>query len=654
MRRTIVIGTFASLLAGCTWIDDAQREARSGQVDDDGDGVIAAEDCDDADPAISTAEPEIWYDGVDSDCKANDDYDQDGDGYVPDEFVGLTTLKVKGSGTLRGGDCDDEEPEVNPAVKNVAYDGVDSSCSGLDDYDQDGDGYVPDEYKDLITKYVGTSGLLPPGDCDDGNSGVNPAVIDSPYDGVDADCGGNNDYDADGDSYVPDEWEAVAGGVPGGDCNDDDAGVNPAAAEVYYNGFDDACDGYDDYDQDGDGFVRNGDQGKETDGVPGTGGLDAGDCDDTNPDARPYANEIYGDAADSDCDGGRDSLQLNTVEGFTFTEAHTPVFVENDGKLYLSVAASDILTPTSRWYASGFAMVWETGLIANDPSLVGEFAWARSANPTSYEVGTAHAFRAVDGVLYGVIGRAGTYFRALAFESYDPADGASGQATAQSNYVADDPFDDADVYVDTSGRVHGLGCDGGTNGVLTYARVNDLWSSTSADVQVNESEGAASAVACGFMFNDGLSVVSARSNDLYHYTFDSESVSPTFTGTSSGMGWVAADVDLSVDGNSPHEVYALATQVYVSGDGISSLVGQMGDVPMSADAVLLPDGNYLIGWVNDDGTARLAIGNDDNGFAYVSVSFDDVATGIAVWADETNGMVALVSESRVAVGVYDW
>jgi hypothetical protein len=70
--------------------------------------------------------------------------------------------------------------------------------------------------------------------------------------------------------------------------------------------------------------------------------------------------------------------------------------------------------------------------------------------------------------------------------------------------------------------------------------------------------------------------------------------------------------------------------------------------------VLLPDGNYLIGWVNDDGTARLAIGNDDNGFAYVAVSFDDVATGIAVWADETNGMVALVSDSKVAVGVYDW
>lgn len=654
MRRTIAIGAWLSLLAGCTWIDDAQREARRGQVDDDGDGVIAAEDCDDANPSVSTAEPEIWYDGIDSDCAADDDYDQDHDGYVPAEFVGLTTLKVKGSGTLKGGDCDDEEPEVSPAAKDIPYDGVDSSCGGGDDYDQDGDGYVPDEYVGLATKYVGTSGLLQGGDCDDGNSAVNPAVVDSAYDGLDADCGGNNDYDADADGYVPDEWYAVAGGIPGGDCNDADASVNPAAVETYYNGVDDACDGADDYDHDGDGFVRSGDVGQVTEGVANTGLLPGGDCDDTNADARPYANETYGDAIDGDCDGGRDSLQLNAVEGFVFTDAHTPVFAELDGQIYLSVAAGDVLTPTSHWYASGFAMVWEAGLVANDASLVSEFAWAKSANPTNFEVGGAHAFRAVDDTLYGVIGRVGSHFRALAFESYTPATSASGQATAQSNYVADDAFDDADVFVDASGRVHGVGCDGGTNGVLSYARVNDLATSTAADVQVNESEGVASAAACAFAYDTDLEIVAARSTDLYSYTFDDQSVAPTFTGTASGAGWVAADVDQSVDGSSPLEVYALATQVYVGGTGISALVGQMGDVPLSADAVLLPDGNYLIGWVNDDGSARLAIGNDASGFAYVSLSFDDVATGIAVWADEDNGMVALVSDAQVAVGVYDW
>ena len=30
---------------------------------------------------------EFWYDGVDQDCRGDDDYDQDGDRHVPDEFL---------------------------------------------------------------------------------------------------------------------------------------------------------------------------------------------------------------------------------------------------------------------------------------------------------------------------------------------------------------------------------------------------------------------------------------------------------------------------------------------------------------------------------------------------------------------------------------
>ncbi len=654
MRRSLAVGALLSLAAGCTWIDDAQREARRGQVDDDGDGVIASKDCDDGNPSISTAEPEVWYDGVDSDCAGDDDYDQDADGYVPKEFVGLTTLKVKNSGTLPGGDCDDREATVSPKEKDIAYDGVDRSCDGGDDYDQDGDGYVPDEYVGLATKYVGTSGLLPGGDCDDGNSAVNPAGVDTPYNGLDSDCGGNNDYDDDGDGYVPDDYVGVAGGLPGDDCDDADPGVHPGAAEIYYNGVDDACDGGDDFDQDTDGYVRSGDVGRGTEGVADSGALPGGDCDDTNEVARPYANEQYGDALDGDCDGGRDSLQLNAVEGFVFTDAHTPVFVEARDRVYLSVAAADVVTPTNHWYASGFAMTWDAGFVENDPDAVGEFPWASSSNPTDFEVGYAHNFRHVDDTLYGVIGRQGTRFRALAFESYPLGSGTAGQATAQSNNTASDNFDDADLFVDDSGRVHGVGCDAGSNGVFTYARVDSIATSTSADVQVNEEAGVASAAACSFTNDQALQVLAARTDDLYTYSFDSDSVSPTFTGAASGSGWVAADIDTSIDGTSPLEVLALPTQVYVSGTGISALVGQMGDVPLAADAVLLTDGSYLIAWVNDDGTARAAIGNDAVGFAYVALSFDDVATGIAVWADDTNGMVAVTSDTQVAIGIYDW
>ena len=56
--------------------------------------------------------------------------------------------------------------------------------------------------------------------------------------------------------------------VPGTDCDDSDAQAYPGAAEIWYDDTDQACDGGDDFDQDGDGFQS------ETYG--------GSDCDDTN------------------------------------------------------------------------------------------------------------------------------------------------------------------------------------------------------------------------------------------------------------------------------------------------------------------------------------------------------------------------------------
>ncbi len=48
--------------------------------DADGDGFAPPEDCDDADVSVFPGATDVWYDGIDSDCAGNSDFDQDGDG----------------------------------------------------------------------------------------------------------------------------------------------------------------------------------------------------------------------------------------------------------------------------------------------------------------------------------------------------------------------------------------------------------------------------------------------------------------------------------------------------------------------------------------------------------------------------------------------
>ncbi len=192
------------------------------QEDADGDGYGSTEsggdDCDDADPAINPGAPDTWYDGIDSDCAGNDDYDQDADNFVPDEYFGLPTDGVLGSGRLRGGDCDDADSAVNPNAYDTWYDGIDSDCAGNDDYDQDGDGFD--------TPAGGGD------DCDDTDASVYVGAPDTWYDGVDSDCAGDDDYDQDLDGVdYPD------------DCNDTDPTVTGPTAETW-NGVDDDCNGY--------------------------------------------------------------------------------------------------------------------------------------------------------------------------------------------------------------------------------------------------------------------------------------------------------------------------------------------------------------------------------------------------------------------------
>lgn len=139
-------------------------------------------------------------------------------------------------------------------------------------------------------------------DCNDGNAAINPGATEV-CNGLDDDCDGTTDEgcavltfyaDADGDSYGnPSSFITTTNPVPPSgyvsdntDCNDGNAGVNPAATEIC-NNIDDNCNGSTDegFDLDNDGFTSCN-----------------GDCDDNNNAVYPGATEIC-NGIDDNCNG---------------------------------------------------------------------------------------------------------------------------------------------------------------------------------------------------------------------------------------------------------------------------------------------------------------------------------------------------------------
>lgn len=641
--RLLLVPSLAAALAGCTWISDKDVEERLAVVDDDGDGFAAAKDCNDADATVNPRAAETFYDGVDSDCGGDDDYDADDDGFVPDAYVGLTTGGVDGSGALPGGDCDDADATVLPGAVEVFHDGVDQDCAEDDDYDQDLDGFVADADVGKPTTGVAGSGALPGGDCDDTAADANPDAPDADYDGVDSDCAGNDDYDLDADghadvahaeSYGPTVYVDGSGALPADDCDDADATIFPAAPDAWYDGIDSNCDTASDFDADADGYdIAHADV-SEADG----------DCDDRNADVHPDGHEKLGDEVDTDCDGGVDRFALGSAGGVTWTAAHDPEFAVNSDHIFLSAPDAQLTHDGHDYWDSAAAIAWSSASPYAEPTV---YLWnSNTDDPDTFSVGAGQGFAVTDDYIYGVLSLDLSGGHGLRFVRYNLSAGTRNGVNVQNSGSDVTPYTDLSFAV-SGDSLYAAGAD--TNGNLTFARVDDI---TSGDAAVNHEE-SAGADRVGMVPTSSLPIYATVADELLGYSFDAAGAEEPFSASVLDTGVSVDDLDTPYFLDRYWRITASSADSQVTiadlSTGGSSSFRAAGvtdiSVTWSEDS-----SRWFAAWADDHGDAHLSYGS---GLALLStLDWDLPGTRAQVAVGALGGHVwmAVAADGVVTVG----
>lgn len=435
--------------SGCAYVSQNQLELKYDNIDADGDGSPGREDCDDDNPLRSPDLPEIIADGIDNDCDGSDNVDADGDQY-PRVTRTVYAEMLVANGIVDSvdqvdwptnvfespADCEDEHavPKVggpaecteqdvaeerciaasaiNPGRFDQPYDGVDADCDRGNDFDADGDGQMPvgseptavTTYAESIGISIDTSGANAFGDCNDDDDTIFAgAATDEPYDGHDRDCDGSNDFDQDGDGYMPESFTALyatflenyhpdpanqpawAATAQFGDCLDQPHPqvslspelVYPGATDVSYDGIDADCAGDSDFDDDRDGFTVQGmDAAIEAYRTLWSTGdppsfvdtlqpidVEPGDCDDQSITVAPGNLESLGDGSDADCDGANDTTPF-AFGNISWDQPGWPRVVRNENHYIIAGNAPLVV----RYNATGATTLYEAAPFVTFPT----------------------------------------------------------------------------------------------------------------------------------------------------------------------------------------------------------------------------------------------------------------------------------------------